>query len=193
MQSPKFYCLYIIASSHLFQGYYVGNSFKQIGFLGNLSDSTLTMIGSFGALFNGACKIVLASSLDYLPFKPVYGCILIALIASLLAVHVTNTNPYAFGACIWINFMGDGSMTSMLPVVTLSVFGLKRGTEIYGYMYSVFGLAAMSGLVIVETLQPKIGYSGMLWICLLFTLIAAGFTVSYKFTEKISYLKVVGV
>ena len=83
--------------------------------------------------------------------------------------------------------MGDGSMTSMLPVVTINVFGLKRGTEVYGYMYSVFGLAAMSGLVIVETLQPRIGYFGMLWICLLFTLIASAFTVFYKFTEKINY------
>lgn len=170
----------------------MGNSFKQIGFLGNLEDSTLTMIGSFGALFNGVCKIILASSLDYLPFKPVYGCILIALITSLLVIHVANSNPYIFGACIWINFMGDGSMTSMLPVVTINVFGLKRGTEVYGYMYSVFGLAAMSGVFIVQFFQPKFGYFGMLWVCLLFTLVAAIFTVFYKFTEKISYSKLVG-
>lgn len=48
--------------------------------------------------------------------------------------------------------MGDGSMTSMLPVVTINVFGERRGGDVYGYMYSVFGLAAMSGLFIVETL-----------------------------------------
>jgi hypothetical protein len=112
----------------------------------------LTIIGSFGALFNGACKIVLASSLDYFPFKPVYTGILAAIIFSLIVVHFSTSNPYAFGTCIWINFIGDGSMTSMLPVVTMNVFGLKRGTEVYGYMYSVFGLAAMSGLLIVETL-----------------------------------------
>ena len=61
--------------------------------------------------------------------------------------------------------MGDGSMTSMLPVVTLNVFGLRRGTEVYGFMYSVFGLAAISGVVIVDTLQSRIGYTGMIIVC----------------------------
>ncbi len=28
LKSPKFIFLYLIASSHLFQGYYIGNSFK---------------------------------------------------------------------------------------------------------------------------------------------------------------------
>jgi hypothetical protein len=110
------------------------------------------VIGSFGALFNGACKILLASSLDYLNFKPVYSCILAAIVASLVLIHYTGSSSFLFGACIWVNFMGDGSMTSMLPVVTLTVFGTKRGTEVYGYLYSVFGLAAMSGLVFVNIL-----------------------------------------
>jgi hypothetical protein len=77
--------------------------------------------------------------------------------------------------------MGDGSMTSMLPVVTINVFGERRGGDVYGYMYSVFGLAAMSGLFIVETLQHRINYSGMLFVCLFFTLIAAVFTYFYNF------------
>ena len=94
------------------------------------------MIGSFGALFNGACKIVLASSLDYLPFKPVYSFILLAIIGSLVLVHFVTSSAVGFGACILINFMGHGSMTSMLPVVTLNVFGYKRGTQVFGYMYS---------------------------------------------------------
>lgn len=78
-------------------------------------------------------------------------------------------------------------MTSMLPVVTISVFGIKRGTQVYGFMFSVFGLAAISGLIIVGTLQHLIGYSGMLIVCLLFTGIAAGFTYFYKFNEPFSY------
>jgi hypothetical protein len=145
------------------------------------------MIGSFGALFNGACKIILASSLDYLPFKPVYCGILIAIISSLILVHFVTTSAVGFGACIWVNFMGDGSMTSMLPVVTLNVFGLKRGTQVYGYMYSVFGLAAMSGTVIVDTLQHRIDYSGMLVVCLMFTSTAAIFTYFYRFDVPLSY------
>ena len=144
------------------------------------------MIGSFGALFNGSCKIVLASSLDYLPFKPVYSCILGAVVLSLITVHFCTSTAF-FGACIWINFMGDGSMTSMLPAVTLAIFGTNRGTQVYGFMFSVFGLAAMIGLLFVEILQPKIDYSGMLVVCLIFSSVAALFTYFYRFDEPISY------
>jgi hypothetical protein len=172
--------LYIIASTHLFQGYYMTNSFKQIGFQRGFTDSTLTVIGSFGALFNGTCKIFLASSLDYLPFKPVYSCILGAVILSLIAVHFCTSTVF-FGACIWINFMGDGSMTSMLPAVTLAIFGTNRGTQVYGFMFSVFGLAAVIGLLFVEILQPKIDYNGMLVVCLMFSSVAALFTYFYRF------------
>ena len=62
------------------------NSFKQIGFQRGFPDSTLTQIGSFGALFNGVCKIILASSLDWIQFKPVFSCILTAVILSLIVV-----------------------------------------------------------------------------------------------------------
>jgi hypothetical protein len=48
--------------------------------------------------------------------------------------------------------MCDGSMTSMLPVITNKIFGLKRGGQIYGYMYSVFGAAALLGTIFVTTL-----------------------------------------
>jgi hypothetical protein len=145
------------------------------------------MIGSFGALFNGLCKIILASSLDYFPFKPIYTGILVAMISSLILVHFSTSNAYAFGACIWVNFFGGGAMTSMLPVVTMSVFGQMRGYDVYSYMYSIFGVASFTGLLMVELLQHKIGYTGMLFICLFFTFSALGFTYFYKFNEPLNY------
>lgn len=68
--------MFIMASCHLFYGYYISNSFKQYGFEGNVDDATLTLIGSFGALFNGCFKVFWASLLDYFQFKPIYGIIL---------------------------------------------------------------------------------------------------------------------
>jgi hypothetical protein len=82
---------------------------------------------------------------------------------------------------MWINFLGDGSMTSMLPVVTINVFGIRRGTQVYGFMFSEFGFAALVGVIVVGTLQPLISYSGMLLVCLIFTGIAATLTYFYDF------------
>lgn len=52
---------------------------------------------------------------------------------------------------VYVRFMCDGSMTSMLPVVTLNIFKLTRGPEVYGYMYSCFGVAAIFGTILVYT------------------------------------------
>ena len=84
--------------------------------------------------------------------------------------------------------MCDGSMTSMIPVVTNRVFGVKRGPMVYSYVFSTFGVAAMLGTLLVKTLQTKIGFTGMLIICLAFTLVAAIITYFYIF-KKISYLE----
>lgn len=80
-----------------------------------------------------------------------YTCILVAIMTSLVLVHYTTTSAYLFGACMFVNFMGDGSMTSMLPVVCINVFGLRRGTEVFGYLFSEFGFAALVGVLVVGT------------------------------------------
>ena len=151
LASRKFLMLYAMAGFHLFQGYYLSNSFKQIGFQHNLSDSTLTYIGSFGALFNGCCKILFAAMLDCFKFKHIYVVILMMVCTALVGMHFA-TDPISFGTCVFVCFMCDGSMTSMLPVVTLEVFGLKRCNQVYGFMFSVFGVAAMSGTLFVGTI-----------------------------------------
>jgi len=47
-------------------------------------------------------------------------------------------------------------------------------------MYSVFALAAMSGTFLVKTIQSKIGYNGMLNVCIGFSLVAAILAYLYK-------------
>ena len=48
--------------------------------------------------------------------------------------------------------MGDGSMTSMLPVVAINVLGMRRGTQVFGYLFSEFGFIALVGVIVVNTL-----------------------------------------
>lgn len=81
-------------------------------------------------------------------------------------------------------------MTSMLPVVTYNIWGRTRGAEVYGYMYAEFGFAAMYGLVLVKLLQHRIGYTGMILVCLgMTTCITATLTYFYKFDTPFKYKK----
>lgn len=109
------------------------------------------MIGSCGALFNGCFKIFWASLLDCYNFKPVYTIILTIQITCLVAVHWAVNNSYAYFMVICLSFMCDGSMTSMIPVVANVVWGTKRGSSVYGYLFSTFGVASMLGTLFVAT------------------------------------------
>jgi hypothetical protein len=85
--------------------------------------------------------------------------------------------------------MCDGSITSMLPVVTLQVFGLKRGNQCYGYMYSVFGAASLLVALFVELGQESLGYQWMLGICQCFSAAAGINALFYRF-NRVSYLEI---
>ena len=151
LTSGKFLWLYVLVVSHMFYGYYMTNQFKQYGFTGGIDDKTLSSIGSAGALFNGCFKIVWASLLDYFNFKPLYSMILIVQLSCLTAIHWAHYNAASYSVVVCLSFMCDGSMTSMIPVVTNQVFGVNRGSTVYGYMFSTFGVASMLGTLFVKT------------------------------------------
>ena len=79
--------------------------------------------------------------------------------------------------------MCDGSITSMLPAITIGQFGMQRGTQVYAYMYSTFGVAAMIGFGCVSLgLRELIGYRGM--FALGFTSCTIAAILTYVLNEK---------
>ena len=187
--SGTFLWMYLLVVCHMYYGYYISNEYKQYGFTAGIDDRSLSLIGSCAALFNGCFKIFWASLLDCFNFKPVYTIVLVIAISMQIAIHWTVNNTYLYFVTICLAFMCDGSMTSMLPVVTNRVFGLKRGPSVYGYMFSTFGVAAMTGTLLVNTLQEPIGYTGMLLIGLCTGTIAAIITFFLTF-QRVSYAEI---
>ena len=70
----------------------------------------------------------------------------------LVVVHWAVYSAPAYALVICFSFMCDGSITSMIPVVTNRVFGLIRGPIVYSYIFSTFGVSAMLGALLVKTL-----------------------------------------
>ena len=101
-------------------------------------------------------------------------------------MHWAVYNGGTYFIVICLSFMCDGSMTSMIPVVTNNIYGLKRGPMVYSYIFSTFGVAAMLGTLFVKTCQTALGYHVMLIICLGFTMTAGLITIFYRF-DRISY------
>jgi uncharacterized membrane protein len=81
--------------------------------------------------------------------------------------------------------MCDGSLTSMLPALTVAQFGITRGPEVYSVMYSAFGVASMLGLFFMLTIKDIIGFAGMFVISFCFVSLAA--FMNFKLEENKPY------
>lgn len=70
----------------------------------------------------------------------------------------------------------------MLPALTVGQFGIERGPQVYGYMFSVFGVSAFSSTIIFSYSIKAFGYGGMFIISSIFTATAA--TLAFFLDEK---------
>lgn len=175
----------MLAVCHLFYGYFFTNIYKEYGKDYINDDQFLTMVGAISSLFNGFFKFLWASLLDYYPFRKIYGGLICLEILLIVLVNYAVYNKWAFMVVSCLTYMCDGSLTSMLPALTVQQFGIERGPQVYGIMYSVFAVACMLGVLLVLTIKDNIGYGGMFLISFCLSSIAALLT--YLFNEKVVF------
>lgn len=70
--TKDFALLYLISFCHIFYGYYIIGIFKTLGGKTITDDRFLTLVGSFGSLFNGLSRIFWSSLLDCYSFNRVF-------------------------------------------------------------------------------------------------------------------------
>jgi len=142
-----------MAVAHLFYGYFFTNIYKQYGSKYIKDDAVLTRIGAVAALFNGFFKFVWGASLDYFSFRKSYGFLIILELFLIVIVSWARQYEISYSIVCCLTYMCDGSLTSMLPALTIGQFGIKRGPEVYSYMYSTFGVSSMIGLFLVSAIK----------------------------------------
>jgi hypothetical protein len=119
MKSSKFKTIYVMGVCHLFFGYFYTNVYKDFGKDYINDDAFLTLVGACASLFNGFFKLVWASLLDYYPFKRIYGCLIALEIGMIVLARFAVYNKWAFMIVTCLTYMCDGSLTSMLPALTV--------------------------------------------------------------------------
>ena len=103
-------------------------------------------------------------------------------------VEWSTSVPWLFFIIVCMSMMCEGAITSILPTETMKHFGSLRGPQIYGYMFSSFGVSAITGSVLVGLLQYEIGFTGMLYLCQGLTLVSFILTFVYRSDKKFRYV-----
>ena len=109
-------------------------TYKEFGEQFREDEGDLTMIGSIGGLMLGAGKLFGATLLDYVRFRNVYFVFALVILVQLLTLYTAVKNVKYYLISCSIVMACEGLLTSMLPVLSLNIFGLRRGPQVFGIL-----------------------------------------------------------
>ena len=147
--------------------------YKEYGELFIDDDEMLTWIGAGSALGLAIAKIVSATLLDYFSFLSIYYIVLVFLLAHILTIHLAVKNEWAYFSTVFVLMSVDGGFNAMMPVLTLNIFGMRRGPQVYSLIQMGSIISGLSAVFVISELLPYIGYDGVFFMGLCTTLLGA--------------------
>ncbi len=164
LKSKTFWTLWLSILLVASSGLNVVGLYKAFASEKHPDDHFLSLVGSLGAISNGAGRIFWGNMLDYFGFlKPFFALAMIQ--AAVMAIYASiSQNRMAFLAATCAILFCLGGNFAMFPPLTMKVFGPKNGAQIYAFLFSAFSTASIS-----STLLTKVGLlakSYMMVLCL---------------------------
>ncbi len=151
-------CVLLVASS----GLNVVGLYKAFAMEKHPDDHFLSLVGSLGAIANGAGRIFWGNMLDYLGFmKPFFALATIQAVVMALYASISQNKMSFLTATCAILFCLGGNF-AMFPPLTMKVFGPKNGTLIYAFLFSAFSTASISSILLTKvSLHASCMHSGV--------------------------------
>ncbi|EAR91039.2 oxalate/formate antiporter (macronuclear) [Tetrahymena thermophila SB210] len=168
LTSIRFCMSILIAILSLSIGLLVNGNYKNIG-KEFLDDSFLTVVGSFAAVGNGLSRPIWSSMLDKFSFKTVFSFLLVLEIFLGLTFRYSYFNGVVYLIYVFLIHTTFGGVMAMFPVVSAQLFGVKVASQIYGIYWYGFGIANFIQFGLVIGLKKKIGYEGIYYIDVIFS------------------------
>ena len=120
----------------VFSGLFAVNINKEYAQANGLkNESYLVLLGSIAAIFN-ALRGIWSFATDYLPYRLVYGVLLVLQMTLNFTITLVNKNPFFYG--LWISLMVscEGGHLTLLPNVAKKIYGDDYGTQAYGVLFT---------------------------------------------------------
>ena len=173
----EFWKLYFICALQIFYGYFMIISYKNYGMWTINDDNFLMASGAIGLLLNGIFRWVWPNLMDAFSFKCVNICVLLLQINLIIALPFLTNMPNAYFFAVMFSIMCEGAIASLIPTLSLKIFGERKGPTVYSFLYSSIGISALLGSVLVDYFLYEIQYNGILLIALVFSICAFVLTV----------------
>ncbi len=150
LTSKAFWTLWLSILLVSSSGLNVVGLYKAFAMEKHADDKFLSLVGSVGAIANGAGRIFWGNMLDYFGFvKPFIA--LASSQAAVMAIYSSiSHNRMAFLTATCAILFCLGGNFAMFPPLTMKVFGPKNGALIYAFLFSAFSTASVSSILLTK-------------------------------------------
>ncbi len=150
LKSKTFWTLWLSILLVASSGLNVVGLYKAFASSIHADDHFLTLVGSLGAIANGAGRLFWGNMLDCFGFmKPFFA--LATIQAAVMAAYASISQyKTAFCAATCAILFCLGGNFAMFPPLTMKVFGPKNGAHIYAFLFSAFSTASISSVLLTK-------------------------------------------
>lgn len=162
LKNREFYKIYTL----FFMGTFIGLSV--IGLTGNIgvdmigiSRTNMAIFISVFSIFNGLGRPLFGFLNDYKSFKFSASFSFLSLILISFLIYLFSTNLVVFILAFIIFYLNFGGWLSLAPGATLNTFGKEQYSQIYGFMFTAYGLGAFFGNGVSGGIVDSFSYEGL--------------------------------
>ena len=156
IRAREFWLLFLCFSLTTIGPVYIVQKYKDIAvFLEVMSDQSMAVLGSTGALLSSFCKLVFGHMNDKYGFKIVYFLLIAQIIVVGGCFGIGTDISWVFGLYICISYVSLGGHYTILAPICRKLFGRIVGMKVWGVLYVTIGMGTLFAFI-AQVIEPDI-------------------------------------
>ena len=165
LKSLQFWMLMIMLTCALIVTFTFSFCYKSLGLHFDYNDHFLNLVGTLYVLLLGSARIPFGYLFHKVPYKLLMTGIICSMIFCTASLSYLGSDSKAiFAILVLFCVVFIAGNFPIYPAMTVKIFGMKYGSQIYGFMSGAFASAAILTFFGNFYLQPVMGYGGYMCI-----------------------------
>jgi len=166
LKSPLFWLLLAMFTFSSCGGCFLAANYKNLGILSIPDDSFLNIVGSVGAISNGAGRVLWGMLMDRYKFNKSFLILLALELVEGLILRFILEIKWIYLILVGLGFFCLGGHPVLFPTFCIKSFGAKIGAEVYGILFWGMCFGNLMQTVVVLGLKQFIGFQNLRFLFL---------------------------
>ena len=145
----EFWILFFAFSITVAGPVYLVQKYKDIAeFLHLMSDKSLSLLGSVGALLACGCKLLFGQMNDMYGFRTVYNTMIALIIIIGVLINFGIEEPIVFGLYVCMSYTTLGGHYTILAPFCRLLYGNSTGMKVWALLYNTIGIGSVIAFLV---------------------------------------------